>query len=295
MTRSVDVAAGVTDPTDAAVIAHRGFAGVNPENTLAAVSNAAAPSDGSPPAMIEVDAVPSASGIPVVFHDDTLGRVADVPPETAQQAVWETSEETLRSLDILGSGEGVPRLSAVFEAVPPEVGLNVELKNPGTADPGDRGPLDPAVLDERTGRWRPFVERVAGIAAEHDHDVLFSSFYEGALAAARAVAPDVPRGAVFFDGIEAGFTVADRHDCAAVHPPRNMIRGTSLFNESYVSGPFESIDLVERAHDEGRRVNAWTVTTRRQAAELANAGVDGFVADYPLHRLAADPGISADD
>ena len=262
------------------VIAHRGFADVYPENTLAALERATTVADGPRPTTVELDVMPCASGEPVVFHDATLDRLTDPPAALAGQPVWETPLDALRGLDVLDSGEPIPLLREVFEAVPPSVTLNVELKHPGVP-PGPTGLLSLEDVERERSRWRPFVERVLDAAAPHDHDILLSSFFEGALAAVREVAPTVPVAAVFYDSISEGFTVADRHDCEAVHAPWNMIHGTSLFNEEYVSGPFDPIDLVKRAHGDGRAVNVWTVETTDQARALRAAGVDGLMVDDP--------------
>lgn len=40
-------------------------------------------------------------------------------------------------------------------------------------------------------------------------------------------------------------------------------------------------DPIEWAHDRGKAVNVWTVTTWYEAERLAEAGVDGLIADYP--------------
>ena len=105
------------------LIAHRGFAGVNPENTLTAVGEAATVADA-----VEVDIRRCATGELVVVHDETVDRVTDGEGPVADHSLAE-----LRGLDVLGTGEGVPTLEAVLEAVPDGVGANVELKEPGTA------------------------------------------------------------------------------------------------------------------------------------------------------------------
>jgi glycerophosphoryl diester phosphodiesterase len=61
-----------------------------------------------------------------------------------------------------------------------------------------------------------------------------------------------------------------------------MVSGTPFYEDQYyVSGPFADVDLVEVAHAEGREVNVYTLATWYQAKELAAAGVDGLIADYP--------------
>lgn len=290
--------AGATNGPEVDCIAHRGFAGVYPENTLTAVrmaSNADSirehtelSSETNAVDAIEIDVLPAAGGEPVVFHDLTLGRLTDALPDMCRRPVWETALGTLRGFSVLDSGESVPTLAEVMDAIPPTVAVNVELKHPGTGQP--RRELE---VNERTRgrkRWSGFVERVLAVLADHDNELLLSSSYEGALAAVRA-ASDVPLAYLFFESIEGGLAITRRYDCEAVNPPMNMIGGTTLFNAGYTpTGPFADIDLVEIAHQEGRAVNVWTVTERQQATQLRDAGVDGVITDYPgLLESETDP------
>lgn len=268
---------------DLTLIAHRGFAGVYPENTVAAVERAAAESvGGRPPEMVEVDVYPTADGEVVAFHDAELGRVTDAPDDLTGRPVWEISSDRLADLDVLGTGHTVPRLADVLDALPPEVGLNVEFKNPGSHEIRPDENLPPDERDEQTALWREFAATVLETLADYDNEVLVSSFCEGALAAVRERDPETDVAAVFADSIADGMEVARRYDADAVHPPWNAIAGTPLFNADYDSlGPYEEVDLVAAAHEEGRSVNAWTVESWYQADQLRRAGVDGLIADYP--------------
>ncbi|WP_101295266.1 glycerophosphodiester phosphodiesterase [Halegenticoccus soli] len=265
---------------DVACIAHRGFAGIAPENTRTAFERAVGGAFGDPADVVELDVMPTADGKIVVFHDTDLARLTDAPARLREQSVWETPFETLRRFEVLGSGESIPRLSEILDLVPPSVGLNVEFKNPGTAAV-EYGALDADALDRQRRRWHDFAADVLDVLDAYPHEALVSSFHEGALAAVREIDPSVPIAAVFYDSIADGLRVARRHDCEVIHPPWNMIYGTELFNEEYCSGPFEPVDLVEIAHDEGRAVNAWTVNSWYQADQLRQAGVDGIITDYP--------------
>jgi glycerophosphoryl diester phosphodiesterase len=61
-----------------------------------------------------------------------------------------------------------------------------------------------------------------------------------------------------------------------------MVQGTPFSNgDSYVGSGPSDIDLAEIADEEGRALNAWTVSTWYQARELVRAGVDGLISDYP--------------
>ena len=237
-------------------IAHRGFAGVAPENTVAAVRAAVERADG-----VEVDIQPRADGTPVAFHDQRLDdeyNEASRGVTNASGFVWEADADTLAGADVLGSGEGVPTLDAVAAEMPGNVELHVELKSPGSED-ARLGLSGPSVAV-----WRPFVERVHDVVATHEAPVVYSSFFDGALEAAQEVAPGTPRAALCLDP-DRGLTRASEFDCRALHPSLDAL----------------SADVVSRAHADGRSVNVWTVQNWQQAAACRAAGADGVIADYP--------------
>jgi len=264
-----------------ALIAHRGFAGERPENTVSAVEHAA--SRGAD--WIEVDAVPTADGDVVAVHDAELSARRGGGLTDATGVVWETDTETVTGAEVLGSGDTVPLLADVLDAVPPAVGVNVELKNPGRWDlrPGEK--LSGETLADRTAVWRPFVARVLDAVAGREHDLLCSSFCEGALAAVRELS-SLPVAPLVSDSIADGLAMAREHDAAAIHPPVDAVRGTPFFDADRFGDSGADADetgpesIVAAAHDEGRAVNVWTVETWYQADRLAAAGVDGIIADY---------------
>ncbi|MGQ3328005.1 glycerophosphodiester phosphodiesterase [Halorubrum sp. FL23] len=277
MTRTVD--------GEPLLFAHRGFAGENPENTVAAAEAAAGVES---TAWIEIDVVPTADGDPVVFHDAALSGRGGPPGAPDDRGltdetgvVWETDTETVTAAEVLDSGETVPLLGDLLDAVPSHVGVNVELKNPGI-DASLLRPdeaLGPDALAELKGVWRPFVDRVVNVAERRANDLLVSSFHEAALAATREVS-EYPVAPLFSESIGDALAIARRHDAAAVHPPIDAIRGAPCFDASR----FGDADVVDAAHDAGLAVNVWTVETWYQTDRLAAAGVDGVIADYSTVR-----------
>lgn len=271
--------ATVQQATSPRVFAHRGFAGVYPENTVAAVERAIA--DGRA-AAIELDVMPTADGKIVVFHDDTLARVTNAPTSVASKPLWELSYEQIAGYSVLGTTQSVPLLSDVLEVIPSNVSVNIELKNPGCEQLRFAEALEGDSLDAATDRWLAFVDRVLETATASDHELLVSSFYEGALAATRSLDSSVPIASVFYDSVETGLTLSRRYDVSAIHTPWSMLTEPDESTVDVpVSGPFAETDLVEIATKEGWDINAWTVTTWHQAAELQRVGVDGIIADYP--------------
>ena len=107
------------------ITAHRGGAGVAPENTLAAIRQAiAAGAD-----WIEIDVQESQDGVVVVVHDSDLARVGNNPVK-----IWAATADELRSVDIGShfdpafSDERVPTLEEVLQTCKGKAGVNIELK-----------------------------------------------------------------------------------------------------------------------------------------------------------------------
>ena len=111
-------------PAGWCIVGHRGAAGLEPENTLASFSRAVALAVDA----VELD-VQVVEGELVVIHDDTVDRTTN-----GTGAVADLPLGQLRELDA-GNGQAIPLLTEVLAAVPPDVGINVELKGADTALP----------------------------------------------------------------------------------------------------------------------------------------------------------------
>lgn len=220
------------DGTTPRLIAHRGFADEAPENTVAALRTAAERPETD---MVELDVRRCGSGEPVVVHDERVDRVTDA---AGPVAAFDAGE--LADLSVLGSDEGVPTLRAALDAIPADVGVNVELKE------------------------REVAADAVEVAAAAANPILVSSFEPAALAAAREVAPGLRRAYVFDGRPRRGVETARELDCAYVHP-RAWRCLSSL--------------VIRRAHRAGMAVNAWTVNSGVLARVLARAGVDGLITD----------------
>ena len=227
-----------------AVIAHRGFAARFPENTLAAFRGAVSlGADG-----IEFDVRRCATGESVVIHDATVDRVTGGEGHVADRSLSE-----LHALNVLGSGESIPTLAAVFDAVPSDVTLHVELKESGP------------------------IPEVVTMADERPHDVVVSSFDPDHLARVRDL-DGPPTALLFADDPDRHLALATDLGCAFVHPHVSLCLDT---------------DLIRRAHDAGLGVNAWTlgspgsdgnwvVTDPEVPGRLRERGIDGLIADAPV-------------
>lgn len=267
--RAGDVAPDTSErPT---VVAHRGFGDVYPENTVGAFEFASKgatddAADRRRADWIEFDVRPTADGEIAVFHDENLEDLTD-----AAGVIYEQPAETVFSAEVLESGETVPTLRESMKAIPPEIGVNVDIKN--GSENVERGRVEDVRSEREEWTW---LETVIDIATDYDNELLFSTFWEGALTTIRDVAPEIPVAYNFSESIESGLAITVEHGCAAINPPLSMIQGTPFFEED----EFEDVDLVAAARELGVPVNVWTIDTWYESERLLEAGVDGLITDY---------------
>ncbi|QIO22734.1 glycerophosphodiester phosphodiesterase [Haloarcula sp. JP-L23] len=253
----------MTTPT---VVAHRGFAGQNPENTVAAVRAAAE----SGVDAVEIDVQPTADGEVVVFHDRRLdGRGESRGITDGEGVVWKQSTDVVTTARVLGTEERVPLLETALAAVPDHVTVNVELKNPGSDAVRPGQALNSEERERAKQRWLPFVESVCRVVDQFQNDVVYSSFYEGALATAAEQAPDASVAVLVApECVDAGVTVARRYDVDGVNVP------VSTLSED------GSERLVATAADVDAPLYCWTVCDWQDARRALDCGADGIIADY---------------
>jgi glycerophosphoryl diester phosphodiesterase len=273
---SASARAGDEDERDdrkdrATVIAHRGFADTYPENTVAAFeqsvqggSDDAADRRGAD--WIELDVFPTCDGEIAVFHDTELGDLTDT-----DGVLYETPASEVFAAEVLESGQTVPSLTEAMEAIPSNVGVNVDIKE-GSPDV-EFGRVDDPEAEREEWEW---LETVIDVATDYDNELLLSTFWEGALAAVRDIDPDVPAAYLLSDSIQEGLDVTDEYDTEGVNPPLDMIYGTPFFDDE----AYEEIDVVAEAHARDLPVNVWTINTWYEVEQLIEAGVDGLFLDY---------------
>jgi len=243
-----------TDWARVTLFAHRGFAGVVPENTLVAARSAGALGADA----IECDVVATADGTPVVFHDrrlDDHGSSRGITDSSGP--VDEHSTETVTNTTVLDTPHRIPTLSAFVEAVPSDVSLNIELKHPGTRRENDCAPG----RESEREQWFPFIERVLDTVERGPEELLFSSFSQTALAVVQSVSSQHRVAPIAWD-IETATTMADALDAETVHP---AIEGLST--------------AADRLDD--YTVNVWTARTWEDVRHAIQYDIDGLIADYP--------------
>ena len=125
---------------------------------------------------IEIDLQLSRDGVPMVFHDYALDRLAEATGAIAQRTAAELAQITLRH-----DGDGIPTLAQVLDQVAGRVPLLIEFKD----QDGQMGPNIGTLGHEAAKLLRTY-QGAIGVMSFNPH----------AVNEMRDLLPDVPRGIV---------------------------------------------------------------------------------------------------
>ncbi|PTX48496.1 glycerophosphoryl diester phosphodiesterase [Melghirimyces profundicolus] len=235
-------------------VAHRGASGHAPENTLAAFDKAVEMKAD----YFELDVQRSKDGHLVLMHDTTVDRTTD-----GTGAVKDLTLTELKALDA-GSwfsdkyaGEKIPTLEETLDRYRGTgIKILIELKSPS---------LYPGIE-----------QQVADMLAEKNLDnrgdkIIVQSFDHDSVQRFHRQMPSVPVGVLvsYTAYKETGVTDDDLDSFAGyadyVNPNKALV----------------DAELVRRVHQHGMKILPYTVRDREAADRLFEAGVDGFITDYP--------------
>jgi glycerophosphoryl diester phosphodiesterase len=239
--------------------AHRGAAGLAPENTLAAFRMAIELGvDGT-----ELDLQATKDGVVVVIHDDTVDRTTD-----GRGRIGDLTLDEVKRLDAGGKfspafrGERIPMLSELIDVVRASgrqsFRLNLEIK---FAD-GQEG--SPADLEERVLA----VLRETGFL----NRVITQSFHHPSATKMKRLAPSIP----------AGLLVGQRRQ------PSDPVAAVREHRVDYYAPHYSLVtpDLLRALHQASIPVVTWTVNDPGDMWRLIAMGLgtlpgDGMISDFP--------------
>lgn len=250
-------------------IAHRGYSGVAPENTLVAVQRAIdAGAD-----MVEIDVQMSADGEIVVMHDTSLTRTTDAETRypTRVTSNWSVDAFTLDEMMALDAGswyapefagEPVPSLRQVLDLLADNSGLLLEVKSP------DRYPgIEMKIAED--------LEAAGWVVNESATQVLVVQSFDW----------------------ESMRTYANLHRDVRIgllgNPPdsEEVWADVATFADDINPG-HGNVDqaLVDAVHARGFGINPYTVNDEARMRELIALGVDGIITDQvETMNAARDP------
>ena len=226
-------------------LAHRGFSGCYPENTLLAFEKGLeAGADG-----FELDTHLTKDGEVVVIHDETLDRTT-----TASGPVRERTLAELRQINAAKPFPeygfcGIPTLREYFELVKgTNLITNIELKN--------------SIV-----RYEGMEEKVIALIREYGltDQVILSSFNHRSIRLVKELAPELC----------CGFLVMSWLDQPGEY---TASRGVECYHPLFLSLDQET---MEELHGRGIRVNTWTVNDIESIRQMAELGVDAVISNFP--------------
>ncbi|GEC93198.1 glycerophosphodiester phosphodiesterase [Brevibacillus brevis] len=214
-------------------MAHRGWSGKVPENTMTAIRLALAE-----PAIkaMEIDVQLTRDGVPVLIHDFTLERTTN-----GRGLVMDHTLAELRELDA-GSwfgdkfaGEKIPTLEEVLIAVRGRCTLNIELKATSDMYPG-------------------IAEKVLALVEKHGmkQEVYLTSFDHDLIRHVRTLDQEVQTGLIVY-----GRPVLMLEQMEAA--------GATILSMGY---PFLTRELTVAAIEKGFKVIAWTLDDPKHIREV---------------------------
>jgi glycerophosphoryl diester phosphodiesterase len=227
-------------------IAHRGGGRLAPENTLAAMRVAAAQGF----KMVEYDVKLSQDKVLVLMHDDTVDRCSNGHGLVADKPYAQLAQLDCGSwYGAAFAGEPLPTFSASARyTIANHLASNVEIK----PSPNCAAQTGAAVALAARQWWQ-------GAALPP----LLSSFSEEALAAAQAVAPELPR-ALLLEKIPSDWQARlKKYDCVAIDVRQQDV----------------SRACIAAVHAAGYRITAWTVNDPKRARVLLDWGIDSIFTD----------------
>lgn len=229
-------------PVKIEVTAHRGSSKTAPENTMAAIAAAVEEMADR----VEIDVQETSDGQVVLFHDNTLKRITG-----GNRKIADMSYEELQAIDA-GSwfskdykGESIPLLEQVMEYTKGKIDLNIEIKNRG----------NDSYLPEKV------LEMVK--AYEMEEQCVITSTNLNYLQRIKTTEPEIKTGYIL-----------------------SAAYGNYYSDESVdfisIRSSFVTESLMEKCHEAGRAVHAWTVNSKGELERLRMLGVDNIITDYPV-------------
>ncbi|WP_437396550.1 glycerophosphodiester phosphodiesterase [Flagellimonas lutimaris] len=220
------------------VIGHRGAMGHETENTLASVQKAMDLGVD----MIEIDVFKIKSGEIVVFHDETVDRLANSGGNIEEYNIVQVKQLTL------DGGHKIPMLQDVLKLINNQVALNIELKGADTAD-----------------RVNQIVEYYTKNKGWIPENIIISSFKWDELKTMREKNKDIQIAVLTEKNPQEAIEVAKELNAVAINPNFNTL----------------TKENTSKIQSEGLKVYTWTVNEPEDIQKMIALGVDGIITNYP--------------
>ncbi len=234
----------LSDMSGMVIMSHRGDSRDAPENTLPAVSLAIEKNAD----YVEIDVRETKDGKIVVMHDSSVYRTTGV-----RKNVSDMTYDEIRKLDAGSSfsreyaGTRVPLLSEVLDICKSNINVNIEIK----VNAGD-SPY--------------FIKNITHMIEEMnmEQQCVFQSSNYDCLKEIKSYNTELHTGLIIPGGF--GNYFKDKN--------------VDFFS---VNSAYLNADKVDIAHENGKRLYAWTVNSNEELIRMKSIGVDGVITDRPLY------------
>ena len=228
-------------------IAHRGFSGKYPENTMRAFIEAVEVGcDG-----IETDLHITKDGEIVICHDETIDRTTN-----GTGYIAEYNYNDLCKFDAgikyskKFSGEKIPSLNEFFEYVKDKnLYINLELKNNIIKYEG---------LEEKV------IQKIYEYSLQNN--IILSSFNHYSMIKVKEIDNRIKTGLLYASNFYNVHEYAEKLKADALHP--------------FYPAVFDK-NIVKEIHDNGILINAYTVNEEPHMKRLVELGIDGIITNFP--------------
>lgn len=229
------------------IIAHRGFSGRAPENTVAAIREAIEVGAD----MAEIDVSLTADDQIVCLHDDKVNRTTNGKGHIAELTLAEAQRLDAGSwFSPAFAGERIPTLDAVLEAAKGHILLNIEIK-PETVESG-------------------IAARVVDTVKAHgmQDQVVISSFSPDALAQVHALDEHLLTASLYNRKLHRGIDPGD-------------IVGEANSTMLNINRHYLKEEIRERCLELGIPIGVYTANKRKKMAKLVDMGVHAIFTNHP--------------
>ena len=225
---------------------HRGASGYLPENTIPAFEKAVEMgADG-----IELDIHKTKDGQLVVIHDEKIDRTSNGKGYVKDYTLEELRKFNYNATHPECKHADIPTMREVFELIKPtDLSINIELKTGVIFYEGIEA--DILAMTKEFGM---------------EDRVIYSSFNHYSIMKIKELDLNARTGFLYMDGTLNMPEYGKEHGVEALHP--------ALYNVQYPN-------YVDRCHELGLKINAWTVNSKQYLHMACDMGLDGIITNYP--------------
>lgn len=228
------------------ISSHRGNSDISPENTIPALENAILAKSD----YAEIDVQLSMDGVLVLMHDKSLERTAGLNQFVSNLTLLELNKLDVGSwFGIEFIGTHIPTLEEALSYCKGRIKLNIDMKSYGSE----------ALMAKQLVT---LIEQY-----EYEHQCIVSSSNFSLLMQIKELNKDIKTGYIL-SAVYGNFYDHEQIDFFSIR--------SNFINKN----------IVDRAHQAGKEIHAWTVNTRREMDRMKSVGVDCIITDNPA--LAAE-------